>query len=251
MLALFLIGCVSAPKETVELSEIVGKQISEMQASHEKFVHLYYDKLRDEIESFMTQVWIPRFLSNIIEGEDEVSQQFRQDLDTAYKLSSLDWEEVVQIQKIEDEDIKKAIEDTLKRLIEKQNSNLGMVLIDFAEGVQTEINKRRRSLIKPINDQEAYVLEQLRDGYADLLRGSAAIKGYLASTVKLVEQRDAVLDQLGVLETQKNIIKTATKLSDDAVSALDQVENMEEGIDNILNTMEKIQGTIEKIKKED
>lgn len=251
ILVLFLISCVSAPKETVELSEIIGKQIKEMQVSHEKFVHLYYDKLRDDIDNFMAQTWIPDFLSKVVDGKGKAGQQFRHDLDTAYKLSSLDWSGVVQLKNIEDEDIKRAIEDTLKRLTEKHNSSLGLVLIDFAAGVQTQINKQRHSMINPVNEQEAYVLEQLRDGYADLQRGSAAIKGYLAATVKLTEERDAVLDQLGVLETQQNIINTATKLSDDAVAALDKVEDIDEGIEKFLNTMEKIQDKIEKLRKED
>lgn len=251
ILSLFLMSCVSAPKETVELSEIIGNQISEMQASHEKFVHLFYDKLREDVDNFLTKVWIPRFMSNVIEGKGEASRQFRKDLDTAYKLSRLDWGEVVQIKNIQDNEIKEAIEASLKRLTEEQNANLGMVLIDFASGAQAEINKQRRKMMDPINEQEAYVLEELRDGYADLQRGSAAIKGYLAATVKLVEERDAVLDQLGVLETQKKIIKTATNLSDEAVKALDKVEDIDEGIGKFLETMEKIQDTIEKIKKED
>ena len=46
-------GCTTAPRETIELAEIVDYQIAEMQVSHEKFVHLYYDKLRDEVDYFL------------------------------------------------------------------------------------------------------------------------------------------------------------------------------------------------------
>lgn len=251
ILILFFVSCASAPKETIELSEVIGNQISEMQASHEKFVQLYYDKLREDIDDFMTQTWIPHFISNVVEGTGPGSLKFRKDLDSAYKLSHLNWEEVIQIKNIEDEEIKEAILNSIKKLNEEQNANLGLVLREFASGVQVEINKQRRSMMKPINEQEAYVLGELRDGYADLQRGSAAIKGYLAATVKLVEERDAVLDKLGVLETQQNIIKTATNLSDEAVKALDKVEDVDKGIEKFLNAMEKIQETIKKIKKED
>ena len=69
---LFLaLGCVSAPRATVELAEITDQQIAEMQASHEKFVRLYYDKLRDDVDHFMEQRWIPQFLSNVVEGRGE------------------------------------------------------------------------------------------------------------------------------------------------------------------------------------
>ncbi|MEN8244709.1 MAG: hypothetical protein ABFS43_07390 [Thermodesulfobacteriota bacterium] len=126
-----------------------------------------------------------------------------------------------------------------------------MVLIDFSTAAQEEINKRRQSLIKPINEQEAYVLAELREGYADLHRGTAALKAYLDATVDLVADRDAVLNQLGVLDDQQKIIKSATKLSDDAVDALETVDDVENGIDDFLETMEDIKKVINKLKKEE
>jgi hypothetical protein len=52
-LLILTVGCASAPKQTVELAEIVDSQIAEMQTSHEKFVRLYYDKIRSDVERFM------------------------------------------------------------------------------------------------------------------------------------------------------------------------------------------------------
>jgi hypothetical protein len=83
------------------------------------------------------------------------------------------------------------------------------------------------------------VLDQLRAGYADLLRSSAAIKGYLASAVKVVEQRDAIYQKLGVLETQRKIVDAATALSDVAVGALHAAEDADKGFKKFLADMEK------------
>ena len=69
-------------------------------------------------------------------------------------------------------------------------------MLDFSNAAQKEINQQRKSLMKPIDQQEAYVLDQLRIGYADLLRSSTAIKGYLASVVTLVEERMLFLKSL-------------------------------------------------------
>ncbi len=48
-------ACVTAPQETVVLSEIVGEQIAELQSSHEAFVRYYYARLRGEVEQFLTK----------------------------------------------------------------------------------------------------------------------------------------------------------------------------------------------------
>ena len=246
-LLLLALGCVSAPRATVELAEITDQQIAEMQASHEKFVRLYYDKLRDDVDRFMEQRWIPQFLSNVVEGKGEGGKKFRADLDKAYKLVTLDWETVIQIKEVKDEDVKETIRDAIKKLTTQENAVLGMVLLDFSKAAQKEINKQRKSLMRPIDQQEAYVLDQLRMGYADLLRSSAAIKGYLASVVKLVEQREAIYQKLGVLETQRKIVDVATRLSDDAVMTLNATKEADKGVTEYLANMKKTMDEIKKI----
>lgn len=246
-LLIVTVGCASAPKQTVELAEIVDSQIAEMQMSHEKFVRLYYDKIRSDVERFMEEKWIPQFLANVVEGTGPSSRKFREDLDVAYKLASRDWAKEVKISGINDEDVKKAVNEAIEKLASSEKAKLGMVLIDFSKEVQRQINKQRKSLIDPLNEQEAYVLEQLREGYADLQRGSMAIKGYLASVVNIVEQRDDVLQKVGALETQKKIVNTAVKLSDDAARALKSAEKADDGISQFLEKIEKANEELTKI----
>jgi hypothetical protein len=84
-------------------------------------------------------------------------------------------------------------------------------------------------------------------GYADLLRSSAAIKGYLASVVTLVEQREAIYQKLGVLETQGKIVDAATRLSDVAVMTLNATEDADKGITEFLANMGKAMDELKKI----
>jgi hypothetical protein len=179
LLSIFLfISCVSAPRQTVELAEIVDSQIAGMQSSHENFVRLYYQKCRDEIDFFLVEKWIPKFLSNIISGKGDAGKQFRSDLNVAYTLSEFDWKGAVNTDNLDNDEKKEAVLKTFEDLAEKNNATLGKVLIDFSEEVQKQINLQRAELINPINEQENFVLKELRDSYTDLLRGSASIKGY-------------------------------------------------------------------------
>ena len=244
---LLVAGCVSAPRQTVELAEIIDQQIAEMQVSHEKFVRLYYDKLRDEVEHFMEQKWIPQFLSNVVEGRGESSKQYRSDLDKAYKLASLDWENTIEISKIEDEDVKKAVLEVIKKLATQEKATLGIVQLDFSKAIQKQINKQRKELIQPIDEQEEYVLDQLRVGYADLQRSSAVIKGYLASTVEVVEQREVILEKADTLETYRNILDIAMRMNDVAVAALNVAENADIGVESFLEEFSNAKVELNKI----
>lgn len=246
-LLLLTLGCVSAPRATVELAEITDQQIAGMQASHEKFVRLYYDKLRDDVDQFMEQRWIPQFLSNVVEGKVDQGKKFRANLDRAYKLVTLDWETVIQTKEIKDEDVRETVRGAIEKLTTQENAVLGMVLLDFSKAAQKEINKQRKSLMKPIDQQEAYVLDHLRMGYADLVRSSIAIKGYLASVVTVVEQHDAIYQKIGVLETQREIVDAATRLSDVAVRTLNATEDADKGFTKFLADMEKAMDAIKKI----
>lgn len=254
-------ACTSAPKETVELTEIVGKQIAQMQVSHEGFVSLYYASLRADVNNFMKERWIPTFLEEVLTGgtaqgddlaldlsdlgegpgaggADALSEEarFRKDLDRAYRLSRLDWSSLVKTDNL-DPDLVDAVANAIKVMVEAENANFGQVMLNFSEATQKQINARRASLIQPIDEQEAMVLAQLREGYADLQRGSATIKAYLASVVKLAEERDAVLDKLGALENQRDLMETAMKASDEAAKALSTVENDDDAINKFFSIL--------------
>lgn len=231
-------GCTTAPKETVQLSEIVDRQIAQMQASHEQFVRLYYDRLRRDVDRFMEDVWIPQFLSNVIQGTGANSRRFREQLDRAYKLANLDWNKAVQVQE-QDQDVQAAIRDVVRGLTEEKQAVLGRVLIQFSQAAQVQINAQRQRLLDPLDEQEALVLAELRAGYADIQRGEAAIKGYLASVVKLVKERDVILERLQLLEAQRELVDRSARLSEEAASALRTAEDVERAIDRF---MEKIGG---------
>lgn len=246
----FTFGCVSVPKETVELSEIVDQQIMEMQRSHERFVSLYYEKLRAEVDTFMEQKWIPYFLSNVVEGVGENGARFRKDLDKAYKLSNIDWESVIEIKGIKDDDVRESILKAVKDLTLKENAQLGLVLLDFSKAAQEQINNQRKSLIQPINDQERYVLDELRSGYSDLLRSNAAVKGYLAATVKLSEERDLILEKIGALGAQRKIVTTAVDCNDKAIRLLDKSKDYEKNIEAFIERIQDVNEKIKEIKSE-
>ena len=237
LLALLAPGCVSAPRETLELSEIVDRQIAAMQASHEKFVRLYYGRLRADVETFMEEKWIPQFLSNVVEGTGQSSRQFRADLDRGYKLAATDWDRVIQLEGVQDPDVKSALKEAVEWLARRKQATLGMVMIDFTNAAQEQINRRRRTLIEPIDQQEAEVLDALRASYADLQRGSTATKAYLASVAKLVEQRDAVLEKVGALDAQRRLVAAAARTSEEAAAALRTAREADEGVSAFLRRL--------------
>ncbi len=228
--ALLFTACASAPKQTVELAEAVNQQIAHMQTSHEEFVRLYYSGLRSDVDEFMAQKWTPQFLSNVISGQGEGGRQFRAELDRGYALAKVDWADAVKIEGIADSKTVTAIKEAIEEVAVRERGELGRVLIDFSNEAQRQISLQRRKLLDPIEAQEAFVLRELRAGYADLLAGSSSIRGYLASVVKVTENRDAVVKKIGLLDEQRSLLDSAISANEDAMNVLGGSKDLKEGV---------------------
>jgi len=246
--SLILSGCFSAPKQTIELAEITDEQIAELQKSHIRFVQLYYDKLREDINDFIDNKWTPTFLSKAVQNE-----QFRESLDDAYATSTIDPADLSISWKGQPlpEPQNRAVLSGVKTAITDEQAKLGAVLLGFSKAALKEINARRTSLLASVDDQEQMVIDEINGAFADLQRSQAAIKGYLASAVNLKAQQDLALKKLGVLEKSQNltnaVLEKADKLSgllqsgEDANKILNQVtEEANQKIQNIGNTVHEI-----------
>lgn len=242
-----LTGCASAPRQTVELSQAINEQIASMQTSHESFVRLYYRGLRREVDDFMARQWTPRFISNVITGKGAEGKRFRAELDRGYALLNVDWKRAVRIDGIDDDKTRAALQAAIDDVEVRSHGELGRVLIDFSNAAQDQIERQRRKLLQPIDEQEALVLDELRKGYADLLAGTSAIKGYLASVVNVTERQEAVAQKLGVLEKQRELVGSAIQLNESVISKLlDGKDDVDEQADAIRKWLREAR---EKLKK--
>ncbi len=214
LLPLTLAGCVSAPKATVELAEITEQQVLELQKSHTKFVKLYYGKLRDDVNRFIDEKWTPAFLTRAVN-----IPEFRTDLDAAYVTSTISPNDlnVLWRGKPLAEPQKTALLRGVKQAVDAETSKLGLILLDWSQAAQQQINKKRQEMLKPIDAQEQFMLSEIDSAYADLQRSQSTVKAYLASVVELKTQQDQALAKVVALEkveaTMAKIIAANEKLA--------------------------------------
>ncbi|MGD2090431.1 MAG: hypothetical protein PVH61_29940 [Candidatus Aminicenantes bacterium] len=67
LLLVSLLGCVSVPKEVVELSYTLGQDIASVQASYKRLIRLHFDSLRKQMVTFLENRWVPCFIKNFVE----------------------------------------------------------------------------------------------------------------------------------------------------------------------------------------
>ena len=221
---LLLTGCTAAPKQTIELSEIVGEQLVEIQKSHEGFVQRYYAGLKKDVDNFMRDVWIPAFMAKLPENP-----QVKEDLAEADELMSIDTDAINARLTGVDEDTRIIIIQALDKAKAEGRADLVSVMIDVSVEAQRQIEIQRQAMINPIAEQEAKVLQQIRASYADTQRGHAAIQGYLASVVELKASQDEILKKMKLLDTRDKVLQDAASLSTKLSEALTKLPDESQG----------------------
>jgi hypothetical protein len=241
-----LSSCIRAPQATVTLSEVVGDQITAVRGSHETFVRLYYTRLRQDVDQFLTQVWIPTFLRHAV-----ANQQFRSQLDVAYAVTALD-ANAINVTISGEGSLPPAVRTALRQSIDsalsQHRARLGVVMLDFATEVERQIKLRRDSLIIPIDEQERLVLSQLAEVYTDLERGQSAITAYLGSAVRLQQEQDVILHKLGLLETQQQVLDLAANASDAAAVGLAGATDAQAAIKQFLEALQATRDSLAKLR---
>ena len=62
---LFLIGCASIPKESVQVSKIIGDGIAENEKAHLSLVNKYFELKSEQIDMWVVRVYFPKLIDNI------------------------------------------------------------------------------------------------------------------------------------------------------------------------------------------
>lgn len=80
LLALLLMvsGCASVPKESVELSRLVGEMAAAAKVSHINMTNRYFQHLRSQIENFVLHEYKETFLANVRRLEQQKNPAFQE-----------------------------------------------------------------------------------------------------------------------------------------------------------------------------
>jgi hypothetical protein len=237
---LFALSCISVPKETVTLSEKMLEETATLQTAHEAVTSRFYAGLRQQVDDFLTNVWIPSFLSKAVQNAQV--QQRMGDAVTAANISSADITAKINADTTLTTAEKTVIANALTKAAVGGRAQLGQVMIDFGTEATRQIAKQRKAMVDPIDQQEQLALDNIRQSYAQLQAEQAAIKGYLASAVNVREQEDEALQRLGILKQRDQALKAAAAASDTAAKLLTDVEKANDFINNINAANAKLKG---------
>ena len=157
-------GCASVPKESVELSYTIGKDLKELHSSHKLLIKRYFDSLRREINQAIDQVFIPTYINDYVKTGQLVqhAKNQREDLVEYWAriaVETIDKERKARLEPInkDEQELSASVSEAFERAI-RANAT-----------VTAHLNSIRK--VKEVQDEilESLEIKELRDKINDAL----------------------------------------------------------------------------------
>jgi hypothetical protein len=215
-LLVVLAACAQVPKETVELSNTVGRDIAEIERSHRAFVNLYYDQMERSANRFVDEVYMAYLIGETLK-DPEVGGALAEAIKEAGQPGAND----------------QTKKDTFEAM--------GYYFIS----TRTNIENFRKKTIAPLQSQRREILQAIEAAYLRVKEGNSTVTAYLASVVKVTDEQNKLLAKAGLPDLQSQIATKADKFNKE-IGAL----NEEAGaIKDKLKDTDKLKSVVEKGQK--
>lgn len=230
LLGLALAGCAHVPKESVELSATIGRDLATVHASHRELAQILFSRMRQDINQFVDEVYAPFIIDSLMTRQHKLAQSS----DANDRKKSL----LLAINKAFQPGASAELQSKVLR---------GMGIL--VRKIQTDVDEMRAQLLAPLNAQEQEVLGSIDRAYQQLHYANSIVTGHLSSVLKVHETQSQVLAEFGVERDLRRVISTnlsnASEKIADLVESAGQAENK---LDMAEEVSEKLKEAINELK---
>ena len=197
-------SCAVLPKETVEMSVLMDKQLTALEQSHLHLINLYFDQREKNALDFLNKEWYPVYLNNFLQQETVATI----------------WNQSLSDSKTEDR-------------VEK------MKLI--TQVTQEAYMQMRDSILGPLSLTRKSVLEMIEDEYRKARAMNSAITNNVASVNEIQEKRNELLSKIVNTDEINGKIDGALLKADSVLNkvqrGMDILKAKETKISGVINTI--------------
>jgi hypothetical protein len=221
VLLFVFLGCAQVPKESVELSTTVGRDIAEVYRAHRALAVILYDRIKGDINKFVNEVYGPYQIQELLQAEQK---DFREGQESLFL----------------------ALDNAVKQ---PGNSGAQKDALDsmdvFVQILRAEIEFYRAKLLDPVLEQEKQMLSAIDRSYNQIHYANSIVTGHLASIVKVHDAQEEVLNKFGVEGLRKDVSQNLANVSKNVAIIVDKAKKTEE---TIMKTEKKAKEQKEKLK---
>lgn len=208
-------GCAQVPKEAVELSATVGRDLSEMRKSHTELVKIYYEGLMKNINQFIDNVYLPYQIQKTLSDE-----AIKKDMLASIEAASRE----------------DATGQSQKEAFQK--------LKYFHLIIHQEVEDYRKIKLKPVNDQYKSVLNGINESYEQIHYANSIVTGHLASIVKAHETQNEIIEELDLKDIRTKVGSNVADISDQIAELTAKANEKEGDLEKIVANFEEVADSV-------
>ena len=220
----FFNSCISVPKQTVQLSSVIGTDLKVLENSHTTMVGLFYNEIMNNMNGFIEDVYAPFIINYVLKKE----------LDSYHNSQPSIFE---------------AIEDAATKGGKANTEKAYNDMSDFLKAARTQIEKKRNELLVPIQKQWDSIILNIKISYGNTILASSSVTSYLQSISSLKESQNEVLSVIGLKGKTEELTNTLLKMSDVTKSLLTKGKEIDIKSDDAYNKMKTLTDEIKSIIK--
>lgn len=219
-MVLIFTSCATIPKETVELSKVIGNDLKILHNSHKSIVELYYKEIIDNVNTFVDDVYSPYIIHYVLKIELE---KFENGEESIYGI--------------------------IKTAGEKEGKEYTAAALDvmneFLQDANHQVELKRKELIQPIVLERDSLLMVIDKSYQNTIHANSTLTGHLQSIQKVKKSQQEALKVVGLEgkdEDLNGILLKASELTKEAVTKGKEIDvKSDEAYDQIKEIISQIQ----------
>lgn len=194
---LFITGCATVPPEAVELSYIVGQDLTKLKNSYDLLIEQRFEDYRAQRIDYLENIWTPAFIAEWIEDGRLI--------DTARGNVVYD----------------ESVDDFVPPTPGRERQQLLATIHSWSDAAIEEIADKRASLLEPLDQQEREVRREARAAFDQLIQANAVITAHLNSIREVHDLQSRALDALGIQDVVASLNDKLVQVSGGARDGLD------------------------------
>jgi hypothetical protein len=235
LLAMFVASCAQVPKESVELSATIGRDLAVVHKAHRDLAQLLFARMRGDVNRFVDDVYAPYQIRNAMDRQKELAISSNPD-DRRRSL-------LLGINAAFTSDASPQLQAAVLK---------GMNVM--VQSIRKDVESLRKEILDPLEAQEKEVLASVDRAYTQLHYANSIVTGHLSSVAKVHETQAELLQAIGVeRDLRKDVGESLAKVSDRigilvhaAETADDKLKEVEETTKGLKDAVRELGGTLRK-----
>lgn len=210
-----LLGCAQVPRESLQISQTLGRDLVEVQRAHLYLVGMHFDRLEYEVDKFVRNVYAP-YQIQISLADEEIGGVLIKEIVLASSGSGAP----------------------------QQKNDVVLLLAAYLEELQMDVSNYREDKLAPLRIQRRKVVEKINEAYSNMQTANAATTGYLSSVIQVRDAQNELLERIGAPNLQNDTAQelsraadAISKLSTRVVNANSSFNNIQKELDDILKNV--------------